>query len=88
MINPKKKQITELGEFLETDVNGKYRTTLRDRIIALRRETEQKIKHEEKLEAIKSLEAMMRALMITDRILDTLLVSATHEMNGQSRVME
>ena len=88
MINPKKKQITEFGELLENDVHGKYRATLRNRVIALRRETEQKIKHEEKLEAIKPLEAMMRALMITDRILDTLLVSATHEMNGQSRAVE
>ena len=69
-------------------MHGKYRATLRNRVIALRRETEQKIKHEEKLEAIKPLEAMMRALMITDRILDTLLVSATHEMNGQSRAVE
>ena len=88
MINPKKKQITDLGESLETDVHGRYRTTLRDRVIALRRETEQKIKREEKLEAIKPLEAMMRALMIADRILDTLLVSVTHEMNGQSRAIE
>lgn len=78
----------ELGELLENDVHGKYRTTLRDRIIALRREMEQKIKHEENLEAIKPLEAMTRALIIADRILDTLFVSSSHEMNGQSRAME
>lgn len=88
MINKKKKQVTDLGESLQNDVNGKFRTTLRDRIITLRKETELTIKNENKTEIIKPLEALMRALMIADRILDKLLVSEPHEMNDQSRAVE
>lgn len=88
MINSKKKQIMEMGESLQNDLNGKYRTTLRNRVIELRQETEQQLKQEVDREKMKCLEAMMRALMITDRILDKLFVSEAHVMNSQSRAVQ
>ncbi|MFZ4115121.1 MAG: hypothetical protein ACOYK6_00180 [Chthoniobacterales bacterium] len=88
MINSKKKQIMEMGESLQNDHSGQYRTMLCNRVIELRRETELKIREEKDHAAIKCLEALMRALIITDRILDKLLVSEPHEMNSQSRAVE
>lgn len=88
MINNTKKQITEMGESLQKDISGKYRTTLRNRVIDLRQETELKLKEEKDHGKIKCTEALMRALMIADRILDKLFVSEPHEMNAQSRAVE
>lgn len=88
MINNKKKQIMEMGESLQNDHSGKYRLTLRDRVISLRQETEVKLKDEKDQGKVKCLEAMMRPLMIADRILDKLFVSEPHEMNAQSRPVE
>jgi hypothetical protein len=88
MINNTKKQITEMGESLQKDVSGKYRSTLRDRVIYLRQETELKLQKEKDHGKIKCLEALMRALMVSDRILDKLFVSEPHEMNAQSRPVE
>ncbi len=77
-----------MGESLQNDLSGKYRATLYNRVLELRQETEQALKQEESLEKIKCLEAMMRALMIADRILDKLLVEEPHEMNAQSRAVD
>jgi hypothetical protein len=78
----------EMGESLQHDRSGQYRTTLCNRFLELRQETELKLKQEKDYAKIKCLEAMMRALMIADRILDKLFVSEPHEMSSQSRAVE
>ena len=85
MINSDKKQLVEMGTLLQQDSQGKYRTSLRNRIIELRQSTEQKIKNESDREQMKCLEAMQRALIVADRILDKVFVSEPHEMNAASR---
>lgn len=88
MMNGKKKQIMEMGASLQDDHSGKYRETLRNRIIELRQKTEQQLTKETDRDQMKCLEAMMRALMIADRILDKLFVAEPHTMSSQSRVVE
>ena len=85
-MNTEKKQLVEMGERLKNDTNGKYRTSLRDRIIGLRQQTEGKIKKELDREQLVRLEAMMRVLIIADRILDKVLVAIPHEMSASSRM--
>lgn len=76
-----------MGEFLQEDVNGSYRAALRNRIIKLRQETQSKIQKELDRENMFRLEAMMRALMIADRILDKALVEEPHQMSANSRAV-
>lgn len=87
MINNEKKQLVEMGDLLQKDITGSYRSTLRNRIIALRQETQEDIKKELNREKMLRLEAMMRALMIADRILDKVLVKEPHEMSAKSRAV-
>lgn len=87
MINTEKKQLVEMGELFQKDLNGSYRTGLRNRVIALRQETQERIRKELDREKMFCLEAMMRALMIADRILDKVLVEKSHEMSESSRAI-
>ncbi len=87
MINTEKKQLVEMGDRLEQDSNGIYRASLRNRVIELRQETQNKIQKESDREKMFRLEAMMRALMIADRILDKVLVAEPHEMSMNSRAV-
>lgn len=73
-MNTEKKQLTDMGKHLVNDRNGSYRTMLRNRVLELRRQTEEKIKKEVDREQLSRLEAMMRALTIAGRILDKVLV--------------
>ncbi len=77
-----------MGVSLQNDCNGQYRQMLRNRILALRQKTEHKLTEEKDHPKMKRLEAMMRALMIADRILDKLFAAEPHEMNAQSRIVE
>ena len=86
MITKEKKQCVEMGKMLQQDNSGKYRKALRDRIAELRHVTEQNIKTELDREERGRLEALFRAFIIADRILDKVFVSETHEMSGESRV--
>ncbi len=82
-----KKQLVEMGELLKKDTNGKYRASLRQRIIELRETTEVKIKKELDRENALRLEALMRALTIASRILDKVFVSEPHVMSSSSRAV-
>lgn len=75
-----KKQLTDMGKHLTNDLNGSYRTMLRNRVLELRRQTEEKMKKEVDREKLTRLEAMMRALTIAARILEKVLVEQPHEM--------
>jgi len=79
-MNAEKKQLTDMGKHLTNDRNGSYRTMLRNRVLELRRQTEEKIKKEVDRERLTRLEAMMRALTIAARILDKVLVEKSDEM--------
>lgn len=79
-MNTEKKQLTEMGKHLTNDRNGSYRAMLRDRVLELRRQTEEKTKKEVDREQLTRLEAMMRALTISGRILDKVLVEQPHDM--------
>ena len=87
MINTERKQLVEMGKLLKEDANGRYRTSLRNRIIELRQQAEQKIKKEEDREQVKCLEAMQRTFIIADRILDKVFVAPPHEMSSESRAL-
>ena len=87
MMNMEKKQLVEMGDRLKQDSNGIYRASLRNRVIELRQETQNKIQKESDREKMFRLEAMMRALMIADRILDKVLVDEPHEMSMNSRAV-
>ena len=87
MINTEKKQFVEMGRLLQQDAHGKYRTTLRNRIVELRQEMEQRLGKEVDREEKSRLEAMTRAFIIADRILDKVFVSEPHEMNSESRAI-
>lgn len=76
-----------MGNLLRHDTHGKYRTTLRNRIIELRCEIEHRIQIEVDREERARLEALMRAFIIADRILDKVFVSEPHEMNAKSRAI-
>ena len=79
-MNTEKKQLTDMGKHLTNDRNGSYRTMLRDRVLELRRQTEEKMKKEGDREQLTRLEAMMRALTIAARILEKVLVEQPNEM--------
>lgn len=76
-----------MGGLLQNDLNGTYRATLRNRVIELRQQTQEKIKKELDREKMSCLEAMMRALMIADRILDKVLVTEPHHFSSNSRAL-
>lgn len=73
-MNTEKKQLTDMGKHLKNDLNGSYRSMLRNRVLELRRKTEEKIKKEADREQLTRLEAMMRSLTIAARILEKVLV--------------
>lgn len=73
-MNSEKKQLTDMGKHLTNDRNGSYRTMLRNRVLELRRQTEEKMKKEVDREQLARLEAMMRAVIIATRILDKVLI--------------
>jgi hypothetical protein len=83
-MNGEKKQLTEMGMHLKNDRNGSYRSMLQNRVLEIRRQTEEKIKKEADREALGQLEAMMRALTIATRILEKLLVENPDELNFHS----
>lgn len=83
MINKEKKQLVEMGDFLKNDFNGKYRNSLRNRIAELRQQAEQTTKNGKEGEMAR-LEALLRALLIAERILDKVLLES-HSMNAESR---
>lgn len=69
-----------MGKHLENDRNGSYRTMLRNRVLELRLQTEEKIKKELDREKLARLEAMMRTLTIATRILEKVLVETPNDM--------
>lgn len=79
-MNTEKKQLTDMGKHLTNDRNGSYRAMLRNRVLELRRQTEEKAKKEVDREQLSRLEAMMRALTIAARILDKVLVEQPDAM--------
>ncbi len=85
-MNTEKKQLTDMGKHLTNDRNGSYRTMLRNRVLELRRQTEEKIKKEVDREQLTRLEAMMRALTIASRILDKVLVEQPNSMGFESHL--
>lgn len=78
-MNIEKKQLTDMGKHLTNDRNGSYRAMLRNRVLELRRQTEEKIKKEVDREQLTRLEAMMRAMTIATRILEKVLVEQPNE---------
>lgn len=84
-MNTEKKQLTDMGKHLTNDLNGSYRAMLRDRVLELRRNTEEKIKKEVDREQLTRLEAMMRSLTIAARILEKILVEQPSEMGFSIR---
>ena len=87
MINKEKKQLVEMGDLLKQDAQGKYRNTLRNRIAEIRKETEQHMKEDPSKEELSRLEALLRALVVAERILDKVLVEEPHSMSSESRPM-
>ncbi len=85
MINKEKKQLVEMGDLLKQDTQGKYRNTLRTRIVEIRKETEQRMKEQPDREELSRLEALLRALIVAERILDKVLVEEPHSMSAESR---
>ncbi|MBM3856342.1 MAG: hypothetical protein FJ390_00080 [Verrucomicrobia bacterium] len=79
-MHTEKKQLTDMGKHLTNDRNGSYRGMLRNRVLELRRQTEEKVKKEVDREQLSRLEAMMRALTIAGRILDKVLVEQDDSM--------
>lgn len=84
MLNKEKRQVVEMGHLLKQDMSGKYRNTLRNRVMELRQETHLQIKETTDKDEIFRLESLLRALLIADRILDKALVES-HSMNDASR---
>lgn len=86
MINKEKRQVVEMGHLLKQDANGKYRNTLRNRVVELRQETQMRIKETSDKEEVFRLESLLRALLVADRILDKALVES-NAMSDASRPM-
>jgi len=84
-MNTEKKQLTDMGKHLMNDRNGSYRTMLRNRVLELRRQTEERIKKAIDREQLARLEAMMRTLTIASRILDKVLVEQPDSMGFGGR---